>query len=210
MTAVGSGSAGGAAGASMSRRSHRRGDGCVMDFCSPSSAASCRCHLQHRWGGGGRYAGATAVGLLGLAVAWMVSWLVLVLRMAEGESGESPRRRRLERPVSEEEDEPGAGPRPARHSERWASWCSFWWFTKLISAMGLLLPRVRRFLLVSLLVLVAGGEWRMRAGVAELVRGLGCFLTVLWGCFCNLYESTVLLDLSLSHVRVLYSVCTCT
>ena len=112
--------AGGRSGSCLSRRGRSCGGGRAMDFCaSPPSATRWRL-LQRHHGEGGRFAGATAAGLLGLAAAWMVSWLMLGWRMAEGGSGAPPRHRRPEWPVSEEEGELGAGPRPTHHSERWA------------------------------------------------------------------------------------------
>ena len=55
-----------------------------------------------------------------LAVTGRVLRLVLGWWCAAGSSVAPPRRRRPEPPELKEEGEPGAGPRPARHSDRWA------------------------------------------------------------------------------------------
>ena len=154
-----------------------------MDFCASPPSATWWCLLQCRQGGGGRSAGATAAGLAGLAAAWMVPWLVLVWWMVAGRFGALPRRRRLELPDLEDEGQLGAVPRPAHHSDRWASRCSFWWFTKPDSAMELLLPRFcwfRCFLLRCLSPETNGG---CVAGDAELLQGLGCISRFFGGFF---------------------------
>jgi hypothetical protein len=112
---------GGSVGAALSRRD-RWGDGgdLVMDFWSSSSSASRQRLLQRWWEDGGLCAGAATVGLLWLAVVRWISWLVLGLRLVEGRSGADLRRRRRGAPDLEVEDELGAGPRPASHSDMWA------------------------------------------------------------------------------------------
>jgi len=65
-------------------------------------------------------AGAAAVGLLWLAVVRWMPWPVLGLGLVEGRSGADLRRRRRGAPDLEVEDELGAGPRPASHSDMWA------------------------------------------------------------------------------------------
>ena len=164
-------------GALLSRRARWCGDEVAMDFWSSSSSATGWCLLQHHREEVGVCAGATAACRSWLAAAGRVMWFVLCCWCVAGRSAASPRHRRLESPDLEEEGEPGAGPRPARHSDMWALRCSIWWFTKLSIAMGLLLLLVcwsccfplRRFVagverLLVLLLPLAAIRRRSRAG----------------------------------------------
>ena len=192
-------------GAALSRRARRRGDGLVLDFCFSFLATPRRRSLRRRWEEGDRFAGVVAVGSLRPAVGRWMPWPVLDLWSDGGGSGYIPRRRRPEWLDPVEEGELGAVPQPARHSERWALWCFFWWFTKPLMAMELLpfwdcWSTLRLFSVVD-----AGGERRVRVAVAELSKDLVEILLFFEG-FSAIYMGLwAFLDLSCC-VRVLYSV----
>ena len=104
----------------MDRPGRRRGGGLAMDFWSSSPSATAWRPLQRHQGDRGMCAGALVASRSWLAAVGGMMWFVLVLRCVAGRSGVLPRRRRPDSPDLEVEDEPGAGPRPARHSDRWA------------------------------------------------------------------------------------------
>ena len=194
----------------MSRRD-RRGDGgdLVMDFWSSSSSTS-RQRLLQRWReGGGWCAGAATVGLLWLAVVRWMPWPVLGLRLVEGRSGADLRRRRRGAPDLEVEDVLGAGPRPASHSDMWASLVLlFSRFTKpfvgdgAASSSASLVPvspsRGARSA-------GAGDGRRVGSGGAGIPRDFVVFSAFLRGFSALCTGLRVLLDPSVLCVRILYS-----
>ena len=108
-------------GAGVSRRVRRRGGELARDFCSPASSATWRRLLQRRREDGGKFAGAAAADLLGLAVGRTMRRSVRGPRSEAGGSAAVPRRCRREGRDLEVVVGLGAVPRPARHSEMWAS-----------------------------------------------------------------------------------------
>lgn len=126
-----------------------------------------------------------------LAVGWEVSSSVLGRWSAAGRSGASPRRRRREWPDLEVEDELGAVPRPACHSDRWAPMVLLLVVHKAIPAMELLPPRACWSPSLRFVLLDGAGDERRLDGGAGLSRDfsvISLFLRV----FLQMYRSTCL------------------
>jgi hypothetical protein len=100
---------------------------------------------------------------------------------------------------SEVEGELGVVPRPAFHSERWASLMLLLMVHKAFVAMELLQPQVFGSLLLFLVVLVgAGVERRSSLGVAGIPEDFGVILPLLRGLSAMCTGLRVLLDRSSS------------
>ena len=145
------------------------------------------------------------VGLLRLAVAWMVTWFVLGLWSTAGGSGAASRRHRRERPDLEVEGELGDRPRPARHSDMWAPLVLLLGVRNADLAMELLQSRV----CLDSVSLSRRACWRRsRAAVVSwwcrIVQGLRSIFVFLRGLSALCPGLHVLLDRSLMCVRVLY------
>lgn len=196
-------------GATLSRRDWRGvGADLVMDFWASSSSASRRRCLQCRRGDGGGCAGVAAAGLSREAGRWL-PWPVRALRMAEGGSGVNPRLHRRSAPDSVVEDQLGDDPRPVSHSDMRAS--------LMLLLSRFLMPLVGDGAASSSAQLdsvrssraarLAGdGEGRrIGSGGAEVPGDLFVFSSFLGGFSAICMGLGVLLGLSVSCVRVLYS-----
>ena len=120
-SAAGLPAAGGGSANFLSRRGRRRGGDLFFDFCCSFLLAPRRCLLQRRREEGDGYAGAGAASLLGLAAGWRFRRALPGMRPVGGSSRLAPRRRRPELRDLKIGIEPGDDPRPARHSDMWAS-----------------------------------------------------------------------------------------
>lgn len=179
----------------------RRGVGGDLagDFCFPSSSASRRRLLQRRREDGIGCTGVLSVGLVWLAVGRLDACSVPGSWSVAGGSCVSPRHRRRAKLDSMVEDELGVVPRPARHSDRWASLMLLLVVHKASTAMELLQSWVAWLLLLLLLVLVGAGVERwIGLGVAEGSKDLVLISSFLRGLSAFVYGLRVLLDRSVS------------
>ena len=146
-----------------------------------------------------------AVGLLGGAANRMATCSVQGVWMEVGGAAASSRPRRRRAPALEVEGELGEDPRPTCHSERWAPLVLLLAVQKAIAAMELPQSRACWLLLSLLAVLVgAGDERRIGCAVAGPRKDFFVIPSFVRGLSAKCTGVRVLLDLSVTCVRVLY------